>query len=339
MHPWREIVEQARRYPSPHNSQPLKLRPLTATTAELYYDLDLGLPAENFGIPFAHVCAGVFLESLQIAARAHGHAVQEELDLADMDFDSADRLHHIATLTLRPHATSPGDTAALKTFLRRRTSRRPYERRSIPAEDLAQITELVHSHGFSFGHTEDRGLVRKIVRINQSTLFSDLQNDAVHAELMTWLRFSKQQAAQTGDGLSAETMLMPGAILRVAMKNRAWWDAPLLGPALRGVYLRTMRGVQHLGWLTGPFAGPGDYLEAGRTFMKTWMRLTELGVSLHPFGTVITNPDSHRAFVQATGIQEPPGTLAWMLFRCGYSPTPPLAHRRPAHAMLIGENA
>lgn len=335
MEPWLSITEDARHYPSPHNSQPIKLRPVSPTTAQLYYDLDLGLPAENFGIPFAHVCAGVFLHGLSVVARSHGFEVIERLDLAEMDFGSPDRLHHLGTLHLEPHVTTDADRAARTTFLRRRTSRRPYEKRSVPAEQLAQIERLCAQSGHAFGHTAHAPLVKQIVRVNQSTLFSDLRNDAVHAEIMTWLRFSKDQAASTGDGLSAETMLMPGGLLRAAMSHRAWWDAPVLGNALRAIYLRTMRGVQHLGWMSGPFDGPGDHIEAGRTFLRTWLTLTDLGVSLHPFGTVITNPASHRSFVDAAGIAEPPGTLAWMLFRFGYSPAPPLAHRRPASAMLI----
>lgn len=339
MHPWHGIVEDALHYPSPHNSQPIKLRPTSATTAELYYDLDLGLPAENFGIPFGHVCAGVFLHGLHLVSKAHGFELCEELDLADMDFASPERLHHLATLRLAPHRTTEQDRNALATFLSRRTSRRPYLDRTVPAEHVARIERLCADLGFAFGHTEDPQLIKRIVRVNQSTLFSDLRNDAVHAEILTWLRFSKKEAASTGDGLSAETMLMPGPLLKLAMRHREWWDAPVLGPALRAVYLRTMRGVNHLGWLSGPFAGPGDYIEAGRTFLRVWLLLTELGISLHPFGTVITNPASHRDFVDAAGLAEPPGTMAWMLFRFGYSPTPPLAHRRPASAMLIGEHA
>ena len=70
--PWPALIEQARHYPSPHNSQPVVVQPTSATTATVWYDLDRGLPAESFGIPFAHVCGGVFLAGLSIVARAHG---------------------------------------------------------------------------------------------------------------------------------------------------------------------------------------------------------------------------------------------------------------------------
>ena len=336
---WRELIELARHYPSPHNSQPIVLRATSPRTATLHYDLDRGLPAENFGIPFAHVCAGVFLESLRTVAAAHGWALETELDLAELDFTARDRLHLLGHLSLTPHPAGPAEQRRLETFLRRRTSRRPYLKRPVDPAQVEKLRARAEAAGFHFDTTDDPQLVRRIVRINQSTLFSDLKNDAVHAEIMTWLRFSRSQAAERADGLSAETMLMPGRLLKVAMSHRSWWDAPVLGPALRAVYLRTMRGVTHLGWMSGRFAGPADYVDAGRAFMDLWLEMTEAGLFLHPFGTVITNPDSHRAFVAATGVPEPPGEMAWMLFRWGHSEEPPLAHRRPGSAMFIDATA
>ncbi|MEG8036668.1 hypothetical protein QP157_15545 [Sphingomonas sp. LR61] len=56
--PWTGIIEDARHYPSPHNSQPIVVRVEDDRTATVFYDLRRGLPAESFGIPFGHVCAG-----------------------------------------------------------------------------------------------------------------------------------------------------------------------------------------------------------------------------------------------------------------------------------------
>ncbi|MFT4232907.1 MAG: hypothetical protein QM606_09060 [Leucobacter sp.] len=339
--PWPAIVEDARRYPSPHNSQPIKLRPRDERRAALYYDLDLGLPAESFGIPFAHVCAGVFLESLRVVARAAGFEVSERLDLAEMDFTAADRLHRFAEVELVPLELDAEQRVEarieLERFRTRRTSRRPYESRTVPADVLAGAAAICERAGYEFRSTADRPLVRRIVHVNQATLFDDLENDAVYGEIMEWLRFSKRQAADRADGLSAEAMLLPGRILRFAMGHRGLWRAPVVGAAIRGVYLNTMRGVHQLGWIEGPFAGAGDYIEAGRTFMRVWLELHRNGVVLHPFGTVITNPRSHELFAEAVGAREGEGRMAWMLFRLGYSKYPPLAHRRPARAMLLEE--
>ncbi|MDH2443684.1 hypothetical protein QDR37_06985 [Amnibacterium sp. CER49] len=339
MRVWDEIVERARLYPSPHNSQPIKLRPLDDTSAALYYDLDLGLPAESFGIPFAHVCAGVFLESLAVVAAGLGSTVVESLDTRPMDFGSTDRLHPLGVVRLEPRTVSPEDEERLRVFLARRTSRRPYEDRLVPEHVLAPLTALAAAAGHDFRTTSDPAIVRRVVRVNQATLFSDLENDAVYDEIMTWLRFSRREAAERADGLSAEAMLMPGPLLRFAMGHRGLWHAPVVGAGIRTMYLNTMRGVRQLGWLEGPFGAPADHIEAGRTFMRLWLALAAADVHLHPFGTVITNPGSHRVFADAVSADEGGDRMAWMLFRFGYSSPPPVAHRRPAAAMLLPASA
>jgi hypothetical protein len=333
---WIRIVHDVLHYPSPHNSQPIKLRPVNETTAEIYYDLDLGLPAENAGIPFGHVCAGVFLESLRVVAEGHGFTTTENLNHDEMNYDSRNRLHHLGTITLTPAPATAVEEKQLKLFLSRQTSRRPYNSELVPDDVISRVEAVASAHNYTFRTTADPVLVKKIVHINQRTLFSDLQNDAVYGELMTWLRFSKKDAAERGDGLSAEAMLMPGPVLQFAMKNRGLWSAPVVGNTIRRVYLNTMTGVSQVGWMEGKFENPADYIEAGRTFMKVWLELTAHNVYLHPFGTVVTNPESHAAFASEVGADETNGRIAWMLFRFGYSKKPPLAHRRPAESMLIG---
>jgi hypothetical protein len=336
---WPDIVEDVRWYPSPHNSQPIKLRAISETAARVYYDLDLGLPAESFGIPFGHVCAGVFLESLSVVAAARGYSTIESLDHSEMDFESVDRLHLIGIVRLEPTVPDAEALSAaqrrLAAFRSRQTSRRPYDNRIVGEQILAAASSIAAEQGFDFCSTVDARIVSSLVRINQKTLFSDLRNDAVYAEIMQWLRFSKDEAAAQADGLSAETMIIPGRVLRFAMRNRSLWSFPIIGSLIRAMYLRTMRGVRQLGWLEGPFAEPSHFIEAGRTFMRVWLFFSERGVYLHPFGTVITNPDSHAAFVREAGINESANNMAWMLFRFGYSPTPPTSHRRPATSTLL----
>ncbi|MEJ8282562.1 hypothetical protein [Curtobacterium citreum] len=343
--PWTGIIEDARHYPSPHNSQPIVVRVEDDRTATVFYDLRRGLPAESFGIPFGHVCAGVFLAGLEVVARAHGFAVQERLDHAEMDFgrldagDSGaadDHLHRLGTVRLRPRAVTADDREALAVFLARRTSRRPYDATLVDDAAVDAASAIASAAGQRFRTTSDRATVDEIVRVNQETLFDDLQHDAVHDEILHWLRFSKRQAVTTGDGLSAETMLMPGPVLRFAMEHRGLWEAPGVGAVFKRVYLSTMRGVRQLGWLEGPFRTPADYVEAGRVFMRIWLEFSARGIALHPFGTVITNPRSHAAFVERAGVDESDGRMAWMLFRFGHSDPPPLAHRRPAAAMTLG---
>jgi hypothetical protein len=332
---WKTIAESVRLYPSPHNSQPIKLEIIDATTAYLFYDLDLGLPAESYGIPFAHVCAGVFLESLRIVAASEGMAVSEELYLGELDFSSKDRLHKFARVTLVPHITSSEDIRAYDAFMTRQTNRRPYDSRLVPNEIIEGVKKIANTSGYIFTSTSDQRLVDEIIQINQTTLFDDLRNDAVYDEIMRWLRFSRTEANSKKDGLSAETMLIPGMLLRFMMTHRNLWKYPGIGSVMRYVYLRTMTGVHQLGWLEGPFHSTANYVEAGRTFMKVWIHLTQHNVYIHPFGTVITNRHSHELFIKKAHIHEDAHSMTWMLFRFGYSKQPPKAQRREADSMIV----
>lgn len=331
------IVALAARYPSPHNSQPIKVKQTSDLTASVYYDLDLGLPAENYGIPFGHVCVGVFLESFHTAAASLGYRVTEQLFDGDMDFTNTQRLHHVANITLVSdesidHARAAARAQALHD---RQTSRRPYQARPIDTVIIEEAKQIAVRSNQTFHVTTDKKMIHSIIRVNQETLFDDLQNDAVYDEIMHWLRFSKREAREKRDGLSAETMMMPGGILKFAMRHRGLWSMPVIGALFRAVYLRTMTGVQQLGWLEGRFDQTLDYIESGRCFMKIWLHFTEHSVYLHPFGTVITNPRSHKKFVEVAGITENDASMAWMLFRFGYSKQPPKAWHREHDTILV----
>lgn len=339
--PWRHLLDEARAYPSPHNSQPIAVRVLDTGRAELLYDLERGLPAENFGIPFGQVCAGVYVESLATVAAAHGWSVTAELRDEGLDFDADARYQPLGVVALAPAEVTASAQADLAAFRRRRTSRRRYRDLPVDPAVLAEVGAIAAAAGQDFGHTAQRELVDRLVRINQETLFDDLRNDAVHAEILAWIRSSDRSAEATRDGLSARTLLLPGPLLDFAMRHRGMWDLPLAGPLLRRIYLNTMRGVRELGWLTGPFASPRDHIEAGRVFLRIWLAFTRAGVYLHPFGTVITNPRSHAAFTDAAGIDEDGidedggEHMAWMLFRYGHSAEPPRALRRELSEMLL----
>lgn len=125
-------------------------------------------------------------------------------------------------------------------------------------------------------------------------------------------------------------------MLRFFIRPHGWWSLPVLGPVARWLYLQTMRGVPQVAWITGPFDTNSDYIRAGRTFIRTWLRFTEHEVVLHPFGSVITNLRSRRAFCALVEEDESDG-MAWMLLRLGYSATPPRSHRRPEPALYVQE--
>jgi hypothetical protein len=330
---WRQIVRTVRWYPSPHNSQPLRIRVVDELRAEIFYDMDRGLPAEPYGIPFGSVCAGIFLELFAITAHEMGFEVDEDICLGDMDFTAADRLHRVATVALR-RAPRPIDDLDPGLISARCTSRLPYGPGTVDPGVVEALTAEAAVWGHGLSTTGDRDLVRAVAHLNQRTLFEDVGNDAVRRELKLWLRYSTAEAELQGDGLSAECLNLPGPLLRWFVEHHRWWSRSVLEAVARRVYLRSMRGFGQLMWLTGPFATTTDHQRAGRLFIRLWLLLTRHGIALHPLGSVITNPRSHREFVSTVGEIGSSG-MSWMLARIGYSASAPRSHRLPASALLL----
>jgi nitroreductase len=59
--PWREILEVARRAPSPHNVQPWRVKLVSREDAELFIDGQRTLPKEDLTGSFLLSAMGMFL--------------------------------------------------------------------------------------------------------------------------------------------------------------------------------------------------------------------------------------------------------------------------------------
>ena len=333
MEVWNSLLALANTYPSPHNSQPMRVRIVDETKAELLYDKACGLPAESYGIPFGFVTVGIFLELCRLAAQTLGKRLEYVATLqADMDFADP-TLHPCAVMTLEPDPWPAEFPAEL--IRRRQTSRLPYSSQTVPAPLLHEIQQEARQAGYMWHYSAEAATVDQVVAVNQKTLFYDLEEPGVRKEIGSWLRYSRREATRKRDGLSAECMGVPGPVLSLFIKLHWLWRLPVLGPFARSTYLATMKGVRQIAWITGPFAANTDYAAAGRLLIRIWLKLSQAGVALHPFGSVITNARAHQEFCAIVGEDESTG-MAWMLMRLGYSGRPPVAHRRPLDTVLVG---
>jgi hypothetical protein len=330
---WEKLLQYANTYPSPHNSQPIKIKIIDEEHAEVFYDKRLGLPAESFGVAFGYVCCGVFLEMLSITSANMGYRIQEILSYEEMDFTNTDPLHLIGKLTLHKESNAHSQFA-LQDIEQRQTSRLAYEARLAPVDVIDAANKEAEKFGQILHITTDAKLVKEIIYVNQRTLFYDLENNEVRKEIKGYLRFSRKEAAETKDGLSAECLVVSGSLLKFFINNHNLWSFPFIGALLKTVYLNSMKGVPQIAWLTGKFDDNKEYLRAGRCFIRIWLIFTQHDIYLHPFGSVITNTRAHKEFCDLVSEKEEKG-MAWMLFRFGYSKKPPVAFRRDIEEMII----
>jgi hypothetical protein len=320
---WREGAAYARWTPSPHNVQPWRLRIVSETQCELYYDPRRLLPKTDPTSAFTTMGLAMFVEYLSVALQSRGHEVHADYVGGPLDY-GATRPTLFAVLALVP-ATSD-DIIDRRLILARKTSRLPYD--GLPVEDSAldRLAAIAGENGHRFQSSSDPALVAWMLDLNRFTLFADLDDGETRGELRQWIRPTDQEAEKKQDGLWANCLRFPGWLLRAFFdEHDKWgkgWRADLCGRLL----VRGMRGTRTVGWWSGPFEQHDDWLSAGRTLGRSWLELTRLGIQLHPFGSIITNPRAHARLAERLGA-EASSTRYWMLVRLGRSEVAPRSYR------------
>ncbi|MEX2621330.1 MAG: hypothetical protein WD250_14040 [Egibacteraceae bacterium] len=333
---WSELAEYARRAPSPHNTQPTRLRVLDRERAHLLFVTERGLPVGDLEGRFACVTCGIVVESLRIAAHARGYALEAEYTGGPLYEERPDGLRKVADLRLVPrgHQIDDLDPALLH---RRRTNRQPYNDRPIPAAVIGQLREEAARHGHTFTVSVDPMAVRWVKELNRDALYHDLEHDRFRQELGSWLRYSQRQARQAGDGLSPGALVLPGWLLQGFMRYHRLFSAPVVKQLTQRVYMRTMTGISTVGWLQGSFVDAEDWIGAGHLMLRLWLILTEHGIDWQPYGSIITNEEFRGSMVDKFGMREGEGgrDMVWLLVRMGYSDHEPVpSERLPLSAVI-----
>jgi hypothetical protein len=331
---WHAAIEYARWTPSPHNTQPWRLRLRSATEAELYYDPRRLLPTTDPTGAFTMMGLATFVDYLGIATQAEGWSLDSTFSERPFDH-TARKPVRFAKLTLTPSSSSPAFDPALIT--RRQTSRLPYDGRPADPRAMESARAIAVEHGHTLHWSNDADFVKWVVDLNRFTLFDDLDDDASRTELGRWIRATDREAIASSDGLWARCMRFPGWLLRAFFDDHARWGRGWRKEMCGRMLVSGMRGTRTVAWWSGPFNSPEDHRRAGRLLGRTWLEFTRRGVQVHPFGSVITNARAHRRFEERVGVPAEGSTL-WILMRLGYSEAAPESRRVPISSILIDES-
>jgi hypothetical protein len=175
-----------------------------------------------------------------------------------------------------------------------------------------------------------------ILDLNRATLFGDLDDPDARGELRKWIRCSDEEAAEHKDGLWSHCLRFPGWMLRDFFDDHeSWgkgWRAALLGRLL----VNGMRGTRTVAWWSGPFAEPEDWIRSAHVLGRSWLELTRRRIHLHPFGSIITNPQAHAHLEERLGSPQRPNRH-WLIARLGRSDVPPRSYRVEEPAIFLAE--
>ena len=335
--PWHRIATYAQRCPSPHNTQPFRLRILDQRNAELVFLPRRGLPTADPLGRFTWLTAGIFAEICSIAAHGGGYALAVEWDHSPMYADGdTETPQTLARMTLRKSRSKIEDLDP-QLILDRHTSRLPYDGTPVPAEVVAELKAEAERLGHRFETRSDKEAIRWVVELNKQALFHDLDNEPLRTELTKWLRYDRREEDLMRDGLSARCLTFSPTLFRSFFTRHRFWTMPVVRNVVGAVYGATMKGIGTIGWLRGPYRDSKDWVAAGTCMIRLWLTLTKHGIYWHPYGSVITSEDARTNMIRYLRLPEEAGggDMVWLLLRLGRSKEPPLSHRLPLEEIIL----
>lgn len=327
---WREILDYAIWAPSPHNVQPWKIKILSETEAELFYDPNRLLPVEDARNRFLLCGFGIFLETMSIAANHSGYETKFEPTNLSLSA-KGNNAESIGKLTLIK--TDRKDTLDRELIKKRRTSRLPYSSILVPEEVQRELQSVAKQFEHNLTFSTEPSLVKWVIELNKNTMFYDMEEDDTRKEIGSWMRYSFKQAATNKDGLWTVCMNVSSWLMKIFFDAQWIINLPIIKQVVQKYYIHST-STPTIAWLQGPFSNNEEWLNSGHMLARLWLTLTKHDLYLHPFGSIITNSKSHQELVEKFNLDETK-ELTWLIMRVGYSSEPPRSMRLSVNDILI----
>jgi nitroreductase len=325
MENWNRIIANARYAPSPHNTQPWRVRIIDQRRALLYLDVKRTLPDEDRTGAFMNLAMGLFLAALEIAAGNAGFGFRFQL----IEGREEHLLREFARLELTDSPAGSRDYPD-ELLRRRMTSRRPSDGRRLDPAVTDFLKQFAPPYGYQYHQIDDRAQIEAIVQENIRAVFHDLNDRLYHDEIARWFRYSDREAREKRDGLDHRCMLASPMELRMMRRFPAVMQWRLTRGLMWRRYRRQLGAFTHIGVLGGKFFEQGAAVGAGQFLLRFWLELARRDLYVHPMGNLVTNPESQAWFRSATGISD-----AWLIFRIGHTQPPPRSYRLNLEEVLV----
>ncbi|AHG92802.1 hypothetical protein J421_5267 (plasmid) [Gemmatirosa kalamazoonensis] len=316
---WRDIDHLARLAPTPHNTQPYRIRPLDPRTADIVALGERFLPEEDHGNRYVASAFGILSSAIEMAARTLGVQVTttpaSSVDVAGLHRAAAPTTLGRVTVV---GVTEPSRDASLLDV--RRTSRIPYHDRIVEPEIWRGLQGIAATYGHRLLEYHDRDVVDATLRLNVDALIDNLGLHREREEIRHWYRTGP--TPPFGDGLWEKPLNQRAIEIKTAFGSPGFFRLPVIRPIATHQYLKTQRGTRHVALLCGRFTTWPDLVGAGRALFDVWIEMARHGVYMHPMGSMLTNSVYATEIARRFGV-----TDCWLAMRVGYSDAPPRAPR------------
>jgi hypothetical protein len=313
---WEKILKLGRLAPTPHNTQWYFIKPLDEQRALVGIDSNIRIPFTDPEDQFKFTGLGVFVRHLHYAAVASGFDLEYTLQLDNDQYPVA--------LKVRENGRS--DKKIEKLLIDRQTSRLPYQQTPI-SEEASTAISLVEGGKNFVVISSDEHIVRAVIALNNDVLFEDLKKKSISNELSRWIRYSKKSQRQHRDGFTPKTLGVAGWRVWLLFQLRSISTMSYIRTILSKQYFAQNQAAS-VGWIQGPLKTKKEQFDAGAYMMDVWLKCTEYGYYIQPYGSIITNNHARMNLLMKISIQETEETMVWLAFRVGISTKPARSPRK-----------
>jgi hypothetical protein len=312
----RELVRYATLAPSSHNTQCWKFR-LQERAIAIEPDLSRRCPAVDPDDHHLFVSLGCAAENLAQAALANGFKAEAVSGATStggitLNLDSA------------PAVASP----LFQAIVDRQCTRGDYDSKPVNAEELRLLEQAGSGKGVRIMLFTERPAMEKVLEYVVAGNSAQMRDPAFMKELTAWIRFSKDQAALSGDGLFSGSSGNPNL--------PPWLGSPLMSlffteKSETEKYTRHIRSSAGIAVFVSEAADKTHWVETGRCYERFALQATALGIRNAFLNQPVEVSTIRPQFASWLGV----GNLRPdLVVRFGRGPKMPPSLRRPVQAVL-----
>lgn len=279
-----ELVQAGGQAPSPDNNQPWAFRQ-AGDAVEVYHCRERALPSDVRDM-FSWIALGAAIEN--IAVRASAHTLQATVEHNTRPFLTRNGNEHVATVRL----VTGGSPDPLQQFIEDRvTNRRLYSKRPLTDQELRALGHSIRRPRSQIFWVCDRAERRKLAELVAICDRIRFEHRPFHEEFHKVLRYGREEARRTGDGLELKTLELPpggGLLMRWLRPWKRMQFANRLGMSrlFANYSVKQIMRCGAVGLLTTDDSSDIGYLEAGRSLQRVWLQATQLGLAFQPMGAL-----------------------------------------------------
>lgn len=280
------LVRAAVLAPTPDNNQPWLFQS-EGDSLQVLLDRSRSLPSDVNGM-FDLLGIGGAIENICIAARERGLTATVQLADSISPSREPDPFQPIATLAFQPGGTPDPLFAHLES---RCTNRKLYSKNTPADTCLKRIAGATDAfENVQVDWICERALINDMARLVAATDLIRFQYEPFHQELFRQLRFSREEAERTRDGLDLRTLELPPGVGLALRVLRSWSVMNTLHRLGLGSLLTipSATAIRRSGALAAISVATGTqsaFIEGGRAFQRLWLQADREGLALQPLGS------------------------------------------------------